>query len=581
MNKGSKALLDSLRFVVPVFILIVLFAYSNCSGGNSQSGKVGSTNETVLGNPLKIAELPRVYLNSNYPTIPPGSVTWTVGNGKKFSDCQPAIDAANPGDIISVDAGFVCSPITLIFKNNPNGYYIVIQTANLNLLPPQGTRIGSSDEANLAIIETDSTTPAVVAAPQSNYYQLVGVEARVNASISLPTKVPIVVLGPSSITDLASAPNNIVIARSYVHGMPNQDNYVGIEFNGTAISVVDSMITEIHSLIAQGRGITVAATGSGPFKVDNDEIESGGSAFALTTSSPIVGMIPSDIEFQFNYLHRNPKWQTTSVTTTNNVSGFWKVQDVVSMVNAQRILINGNQIENIFNQGGADSFVLVLHPTSSVLGQVAVGTYYWNRVQDITFTNNLINSIPGFANIYMEDPQYPAVATLRVDIENNLAYGIGLPSAGSDPGIISLQGQSQGPVGFNHNTFLDIAEGGPTLLLAHSGGSFGQFIFINNLINDEGNGIYDPALGTGAPTLNADFPGIVFLGNVLAGQNQASYTGYTQGNFFPANLTAVGFLVDPTNGVTNYQNLGLSPQSPYVNGATDGTNPGVNISALP
>src|SRR4051812_27166230 len=131
--------------------------YSNCAGLTSQGiGGKGQGFETVLGNPYSqdnIAALPQTLLNSEYPKLPEDSKTLSVGFGKPFSNCQAALDAANPGDVISVDSKFVCSSIVLRNKKNPHGYYTVIQSANLVALPQQGNRISSADFTNLAIIE--------------------------------------------------------------------------------------------------------------------------------------------------------------------------------------------------------------------------------------------------------------------------------------------------------------------------------------------------------------------------------------------------------------------------------------------
>jgi hypothetical protein len=75
----------------------------------------------------------------------------------------------------------------------------------------------------------------------------------------------------------------------------------------------------------------------------------------------------------------------------------------------------------------------------------------------------------------------------------------------------------------------------------------------------------------GNGTIAAFFPGSEFLGSVIAGANPATYPG---GNFYPANLAAVGF-INLAGG--NYR---LSAASPYLRSATDGTDVGANIDAI-
>jgi hypothetical protein len=138
---------------------------------------------------------------------------------------------------------------------------------------------------------------------------------------------------------------------------------MGVDFNGSAMSFVDSMITEIHSLTGPGRGISVSTTGFGPFKVDDNEIESAGSTFALEAWSPIAGMIPSDIEFQNNYLHRNPNW-----------AGIWNAEGLVEMANAQRVLINSNIFEDAYTLSNSvgSGYALNINPSSSEFGTAPV-----------------------------------------------------------------------------------------------------------------------------------------------------------------------------------------------------------------
>jgi hypothetical protein len=600
LREGIKKMRRNVLLPFILFLLFICMGYENCSqvsgSGNHSEGAMG----TVAGNPFtpdNIAALPEVELTTTYPQLPSTSQTLTVGNGSQYqySDCQQAINAAQPGDVVSIEAegetgtAFVCNPIVLPSKPNPNNYYIVIQTANLTQLTqatPLGTRISSDDIPNLAVIETQ-TTSAISAAASASYYYMVGIEARVAANTSLMGMGPIVELGSPVATSLSEAPSYITVASSYVHGTANQDTYMGVDFNGSAMAFVDSMITEIHSLTGPGRGISVSTTGFGPFKIDDDEIESAGSAFALVAYSPIVGMIPSDIEFQNNYLHRNPNWATQINTTTSGATGVWSSESLVEMANAQRVLFNSNIFEDAYalsNDLGS-GYALAIKPSSSAFGTAPVGTYYWDRVQDITFTNNEVDNCAGVTDIFLDDSQYPAVVTQRLDFYNNIAYDIGTVDGtlqtSQFPGMIVFYDASPGPIEFNHNTLLDISNGGPPLVQAFGGATLDQFTFTNNIINDEGNGIYSAGNGTGTATLNADFPGVVLTYDAFAGQNINNYQGYTSSNWFPSNMNAIGFqLAPPASGSYDYQNLTLLPTSLFYNAASDGTNVGANIGTL-
>lgn len=561
----------SLLLTATASLLIVTF--DNCYGlfGSQDSGSKSSL--TIAGNPFidpeKIASLPRIILNSSYPTLANGHRILTVGRNRDYQNCQPAIDAASPGDEVVIDAGFTCTPVVLRNKGNSQNY-IVIRTADLGQISPDGTRLSpTTDSPHLANIETTLTAPAITTEPGANFYYVDGLNLSLRPDVST-FAISIVRLGSGEETDVIQLPHDLVFSHCWVHASSQQETKRGVSLNASRVSVVDSIIEQIQMSTSLSNAIGGWNTGVGPFKIVNNDISASGNNFELGGSTvTIQGEIPSDIEFRQNHIYKLSQWQ----------NGPYQLGTFVYLTNGQRILFDGNVFENNWQQSlvnhASAGFAMALQPLSysTSQGPEAPGTMPWVRVQDINFNNNIVRNTDNGFDIAMSDPQFSEVVSQRLAFGNNAIYQIGNSSITTN-GIILLHENGPGPTAFYNNTMLSIPQSTSNLIQAENTSAVSQFYFGNNITYNGGGGVHSPAYGTGAATLNAYFPGVYFQGNALAGQDPNNYGSYAQLNTFPSNMTAIGFLVDPTNGVSNYQNLALSP--------TSSTPPicGVNIQIL-
>jgi hypothetical protein len=527
------------------------------------------------------ALLPKIFLNSDYPQLPAGRKVLTVGAaGRQYTDCQSAVNAARPGDEVVIDARYVCpTRLTLPDKGNSE-YYIVIRTANVANLPPEGKRVSKSDVSNLAVIETKDEEYALGVAglpPDSktltapNHYYLLGLEIRVNPKL-IGRNEHIVKLSNGG-KSLDQLPQNIVIARSWIHGNPDQEIKRGIALNGLRISLVDSILEDIHQHNASSQGIAAWDAAVGPYKITNNEFAVAGAALLIGWEASITNLIPSDIEVRKNLFHKLDAWRQP-VTSNSGLTGYWSLSETIILRSVQRILFDGNTFENDWSRSTTGAYYLgrPFYFSPAGYGQT------WARVQDVTISNNLMHDIPGGFLISYQDRTMPEVIVQRVQIENNIAYNLDPKNQG---GFIFLQGQAKGPVAFNHNTFLSSPNSPPITIMGDQNGIFGQLTFINNIINDQGAGILGlGSPGSGAQSLAAQFPSIVFHHNALSGQLPSNYIGYNSDNAFPANLGTIGFSADVSAGIFDFQVLQLQSSSPYFNAASDGSSIGANILRL-
>src|SRR5207244_4240898 len=117
----------------------------------------------------------------------------------------------------------------------------------------------------------------------------------------------------------------------------------------------------------------------------------------------ITNLVPSDIEIRQNYIFKQPSWRGAS----------WSVKNLLELKNAQRVLIDGNLLEN--NWANAQNGFGVLFTVRN-----QDGTAPWSTVRDVTFSNNIVRHTGAAVNILATDNLHPSQQTQRVQIKNNL-----------------------------------------------------------------------------------------------------------------------------------------------------------------
>jgi hypothetical protein len=111
---------------------------------------------------------------------------------------------------------------------------------------------------------------------------------------------------------------------------------------------------------------------------------------------------------------------------------------------------------------------------------------------------------------------------------------------------------------------------GSTVVAADGNPTYG-FQFTNNVLKHNAYGIKGSGTSVGNGTIAKYFPNGLFVGGLYIGGRASSYPA---GNYFPSTVSAVPF-VDYAG-----EDYRLSPASIYLGLASDGTDPGVNYSAL-
>jgi hypothetical protein len=503
-------------------------------------------------------ELPRLYMDTTY-VVPAGQTIAVPAGG----DFQAALNAAQPGDTIRLQAGATFTGAFTLPNKTGTGWIVVRSSAPDSALPPPGTRITPDYAGVLPKLVSPNASPVIGTAPGAHHYRFVGIEFTLAPGVT--TIANLLRLGDwQTQTSLAQVPHDIVLDRVYIHGNATATVRRGIALNSAWTAVVDSHISDVHDAVFDSQAIA-GWNGPGPFKLVNNHLEGSGENLMFGGGDPaIANLVPSDIEVRHNHFFKPLSWRPGDPSYAGR---HWAVKNLLELKNAQRALIDGNIFEN--NWFDAQNGFAILFTVRNQDGQSP-----WSVVQDVTFTNNVLRHSGSGINILgLDDIHSPSGRTSRVLIRNNLFVDIDGARWGGLGRLFQLYNGTADVV-VDHNTAFQTGEviGADTTYESVPGQPHSGFVYRNNLSPHNqygvaGRGTYgDPAL-----TLGTYFPGAIFARNVLAGGDPSDYP---PDNFFPASIADVGF-TDLAGG--DYR---LAAGSPYGDAGTDGRDLGADIDRL-
>jgi hypothetical protein len=392
-------------------------------------------------------------------------------------------------------------------------------------LPAEGTRVGPADAAQMPKLLTPREEPALATAPGAQGWYVAGLE--IGASGARNWTYNFVSLGDGNRTQnaLSLVPSRIVLARSYVHGSSSFDVRRCVALNSAATAIVDSYLADCHSNENDSQGIA-AWNGPGPYKIENNYVEGGHEVVFLGGQTPgISGLIPSDIEIRRNHITRPMRWR-----------GVWGVKNLFEIKSAQRVLLEGNVLENNWPDQQV-GFAVLLQTVSDE------NNMPWVQISDVTFRNNVIRNTPMgitmLSRVAYNGGQLPAHPISRVVIANN---AIVLDAALGGPArTIQLLSDLRSVV-IERNTAVEV-RGNPMNagLQFDDGGNLGPVVGLRVTDNLFGPAQWSPVMGNstvGGVTTFARFaPDGVFTGNAVVGGLSVHFQS---GNYFPATGSDAG-----------------------------------------
>ena len=471
---------------------------------------------------------------------------------KAGGDLQAAVDSANFGDTIVLEAGATyAGPLILPYKGAGSGTdkdYITIRTSDLGAIAKEGDRIKPAQHSgSMPKILSPNQQPAISTDQKAHHFRFIGIEFAPDARSKYVHNL--IDLGASDYDSYAQFPHHIIFDRCYVHSTGLGKARRGFALNSAETSVINS---HVSGFAGEGDETQAIAgwNGPGPFHIVNNYLEGGAEVLLFGGADPsIPNLVPSDIEIRRNYFYRPAEW-----------AGKVSMKGSFELKNARRVIIDGNVIES--SNPRQVAFVLTVRNQN--------GKAPWSTIQDVEITNNISHHSSSGINLLGMDDQFPSTEAKHIRIANNLFTD--MESPGEVAWFLQISGGDS--VTVEHNTVQQIGN-----IISGYNNPAKNFVFRNNIVqyNLYGVACFIEPQCADVPFCNC-FPGGSIKGNVIADNKNVSASDPIEkrfpGNFIVSSYEVAGF-VDYAHG--NWQ---LAAGSKYRGKGSDGKDPGVDVAAL-
>jgi hypothetical protein len=482
---------------------------------------------------------------------PDGSTQITLKAG---GDLQAALDSANFGDTIVLEAGAVyAGPLILPYKGAGSGTdkdYITIRTSDLGGIAKEGDRIKPALHGRaMPKILSPNQQPAIGTGQKAHHFRFIGIELSPDPDSKYVNNL--IDLGSSSYDSYSRFPHHIIFDRCYVHSTGVNKARRGFALNSVETSVINSHVSGFAGDGDETQAIA-GWNGPGPFHIINNYLEGGAEILIFGGADPsIPNLVPSDIEIRRNYFYRPPEW-----------AGKVTIKGSFELKNARRVIVDGNVIES--SKPREVAFVITVRNQN--------GKAPWSTIEDVEIINNISRHSNSGINFLGLDDQYPSTEARRIRIANNLFTDV------ESPGEIAYFVQVNGgkSVTVEHNTVQQFGN-----IISSYGKPTENFVLRNNIVQYNLYGIACFSQGAACPDVPfcRCFPEGTIKGNLIADNKNVSATDqiektFPSGNLFVRSYDELGFV--------NYarDNWRLAPNSAFRAKGTDGKDPGIDFAAF-
>lgn len=551
------------------------------------------------------AELPQVYVQSDMVDTPaPGSVISVSAGG----NLQSAINNVQCGQTIQLQAGAVYKGVfTFPDKACDDNHWIIVRTSAIGSLPAQGKRatpcyagvsslpgrpaLNCHSTANvMARLEVLSTgSGPIILKNGANHYRFVGLEV---------TRTPgTYVVYNLALNQNGGTSNHIIFDRSWFHGTAQDDTQRGVMLDGIRdAAVIDSYFSDFHCVSITGActdSQTVAGglgnIASGTWKIVDDFLEASGESILFGGGAATVS--PADIEIRRNHFFKPLTWMRGQPGYVGGRNGNpFIVKNAFELKNGQRVLFEGNIVENVWGGFSQFGFGILLTPRNQAVGTTNVCPLC--QVTDVTIRYSTVSHVGDglqIANALSSNGGAP-LAGERYSIHDITVDNVNAAKFDGKGNFIQVSTDQDAPVlkqvTLNHITAF---QSNGMLIL----GDFTKvnpkmpgFVFTNNIVSA---GAAPVATTGGGPTncaynpspltsLEACFETYTFSHNaIIATPLFFSPSKYPSENYFPTTPTAVEFV---NYGGANGGNYQLGSTSPYKYAGMDGKDLGADIALI-
>jgi hypothetical protein len=558
---------------------------------------MGQSSQLTANNFDGPAELPREYVKSSLKDTPAGGKTWSVRSGQSL---ESALASASCGDVITLQAGATFSGNFMIpNKSCDDSHWIIIRTSAADSsLPAEGTRLtpcygGVSTLAGRPSFHCASTANVlakiefagrgsgpITFSPGANHYRLIGLEVTRTASAA----------SVNALIQFQGSADRLVFDRVWIHGTAQDETVRGIMLGASRrVAIVDSFFSDFHCISRSGSWVDaqtiVGGIGEGPmgpYKIVNNFLEASGENILFGGGGATA--TPQDIEVRHNHMFKPLTWMNGQNGYTGGTNGNpFIIKNLFELKNAQRVLLEGNILENCWGGFTQVGFAILLTPKNQggcPSCQVTDVTIRYNSISHVGGGLQIAN-VPSDRGVALDGQRYSIHDTVIDDIDGAKYNGPGEFAQISMDGGAPLQN-----VTINHVTAFPLR----ALFIigdrVASGGPMKNFVFTNSIVNA---GTY-PVWSTGGgpancafhdsplTTFNACFSGYSFAANAIIDPppNFPPAT-WPPKNFFPASPSGVRF-VDFHGG--NGGDYRLQSSSPYKGKGTDGKDLGADVDRI-
>src|SRR6266542_3483020 len=520
-------------------------------------------------------QLPLAYVDTS-DVVPTGTTIHVSAGGS----LQAALDAAQPGDVIELQAGASWRG-TFHLRNKTTGSgWVTIRSSRHAELPAPGTRVSPAEAPLMARLVAPSVAHVIETDEGAHHYRFVGIEITGEAIASTAQNYGFVSLdgehyvGGTRVyqTTLEQVPHHLIFDRCYVHAGPEGggDYIRGFVLNSAYTAIVDSHVSGFKSRGADTQALA-GWNGPGPFAIINNYLEAAAENVMFGGAvGTLPNVVPSDIEIRSNLFKKPLTWR---VGDPSYAGVPWIIKNLLEIKNAQRVLVEDNTFEDHWAQAQS-GWAIVTSPRTQA-GQNA-----WAVASDLMFRNNVFRRTTAGIYIWGHDNVATYTQSARVAFVNNVweDLGIYVVSGAFNGTLMMLQNGIQ-DFTFEHNTVFNT---GNILTFSHAptDGLSTGLVIQNNIIHGGGYLVSGAGTGFGVAALDAQAPGWVFDHNVITGpwptDKGAPHTAQwiPQNNFFPNSVDEVGF-VNLADG--DYHRAATSL---YNNAGGDGKDPGADIDTL-
>ena len=505
------------------------------------------------------AELPRVYVSSSLSDTPaPGRVRLVAAN----VNLQNALEDAKCGDTLKLQAGAMFSG-KFRFPKKPcdDAHWIIIRSsAPDDALPPEGTRItpcfagvaslpGRPDFnctspknvlAKIVFDEKGDSGP-IIFSSGANHYRLMGLEIT-RAVPEAHVRHLIAAEEPAGTAD------HLIFDRIWLHGTPTDETKDGLHLSGvTYAAIVDSYISDLHCIQGQGSCTDAQAVSGGtgdspggPYKIVNNFLEASGQSILFGGGGGTT--TPTDIEIRHNHLFKPLIWKVGAAGFVASYIGKpFIVKNHFELKNAQRVLFEGNLLENVWGGFTQTGFSILLTPANQgghcAACRVTDVTIRYNSMRHVASALEIANRPSDKGTPSSEGGRYSIHDLLVDDIDGEAYSGFG-----SFAIIISNEPQLKSVhidhvTAFPQKALLSLMNRGPKIEDFQVSNSI--FTAGSREIASSGGGPANCAVGNGDPasTLKNCFANAVFSNNLIIGGSR----GWPPGNVVVKDGKDAGF----------------------------------------